>query len=130
MPESTDLKAAMADCWKTVWKVDPLPLSVPLRLALLLAAAGALLLLPAAALLLLDDELDDEHAARATAQTASPAVVTCRLRRRCISSTPYRVYRGFGPQRAARSSCKPWCASTVCRRRRYWRVNVIWPERG
>src|SRR5579871_6232757 len=85
MPESTDLKAAMADCWKTVWKVDPLPLSVPLRLALLLAGAAALLLPPVDALLLLDDELEDEHAARATAQTASPAVVTCRLRRRCIS---------------------------------------------
>src|SRR5580704_17154274 len=95
MPESTDLKAAMADCWKTVWKVDPLPLSVPLRLALLLEAAGALLV-PADVLLLLDDELDEEHAARATAQTASPAVVTCRLRRRCISGTPYRVYRGLG----------------------------------
>ena len=81
----------MADCWKTVWKVDPLPLSVPLRLALLLAAAGALLM--PADVLLLDDELDEEHAARATAQTASPAVVTCRLRRRCISGTPYRVYR-------------------------------------
>jgi hypothetical protein len=91
MPESTDLKAAMADCWKTVWKVDPLPLSVPLRLALL-AAAGALLV-PADVLLLLDDELDEEHAARATAQTANPAVVTRRLRRRCISGTPYRVYR-------------------------------------
>src|SRR5580704_11290232 len=95
MPESTDLKAAMADCWKTVWKVEPLPFSVPLRLALLLDAAGALLL-PVDALLLLDDELDEEHAARATAQTASPAVVTCRLRRRCISSTPYRVYRVLG----------------------------------
>jgi hypothetical protein len=92
MPESTDLKAAMADCWKTVWKVDPLPLSVPLRLALLLADAVELLLVPAD-VLLLDDELDEEHAARATAQTASPAVVTCRLRRRCISGTPYRVYR-------------------------------------
>src|SRR5580700_4077119 len=93
MPASTDLKAAMADCWKTVWNVDPLPLSVPLRLELLLADAVELLLVPADALLLLDDELDEEHAARATAQTASPAVVTCRLRRRCISGTPYRVYR-------------------------------------
>src|SRR5580692_2198307 len=90
MPASTDLNAAMADCWKTVWKVDPLPLSVPLRL---LADAVELLLVPVDALLLLDDELEEEHAARATAQTASPAVVTCRLRRRCISGTPYRVYR-------------------------------------
>ncbi len=89
MPESTDLKAAIADCWKTDWKVEPLPFSVPLRLALLLAAAGALVL-PVDALLL-DDELEEEeHAARATAQTASPAVVTCRLRRRCISGTPLR----------------------------------------
>ena len=61
------------------------------------AEGGALLLVPDEGLvvdvLLLDDELDEEHAARATAQTASPAVVTCRLRRRCISGTPYRVYR-------------------------------------
>src|ERR1700735_1593947 len=93
MPGSTDLKAAMADCWKTVWNVEPLPLSVPLTLELL-AAAGALLL-PVDALLL--DELgeEEEHGARAPAQTASPAVVTCRLRRRCISGTPYRVYRGW-----------------------------------
>ena len=84
------MKAAMADCWKTVWNVDPLPLSVPLRLALLLAEADALVV---DVLLVVDDELDEEHAARATAQTASPAVVTCRLRRRCISGTPYRVYR-------------------------------------
>ncbi|MGH3204254.1 MAG: PhoU domain-containing protein [Streptosporangiaceae bacterium] len=31
-----------------------------------------------------EDELDEEHAARPIAMTASPAVVTCRLRRRCI----------------------------------------------
>jgi hypothetical protein len=41
-------------------------------------------------------ELDEEHAARAIAMTASPAVVTCRLRPRCISVTPYRFYRFFG----------------------------------
>jgi hypothetical protein len=82
----------MAVCWNTVWKLDPLPFSVPLRLELLLAEAVAVL----DDVLLLDDELDDEHAARASAQTASPAVVTCRLRRRCISGTPYRVYRVLG----------------------------------
>jgi len=129
MPGSTDLKAWMAACWKTVWKVDPLALSVPLRLELLLADAVELLLAPADVLLLLDDELDEEHAARATAQTASPAVVTCRLRRRCISVL-LTGFIGFGPPRAARSSCKPWCASTVWRRRLYWRVNVRWPKRG
>ena len=86
------MKAEMADSWKTVWKVDPLPFSVPLRLALLLDDADALVD-DVLVLLLVDDELDEEHAARATAQTASPAVVTCRLRRRCISGTPYRVYR-------------------------------------
>ena len=85
------MKAAMAASWKTVWKVEPLPFSVPLRLELLLADAVALLLV--VDVLLLEGELDEEHAARATAKTASPAVVTCRLRRRCISGTPYRVYR-------------------------------------
>jgi hypothetical protein len=97
MPGSTDLKAEMADSWKTVWRVEPLPFSVPLRLVLLLADAVALPLL--VDVLLLDDELDEldeEHAARATAKTASPAVVTCRLRRRCISGTPYRVFRVSG----------------------------------
>jgi len=90
MPDWTDLKLEIASCWKVSWKVDPLPLSVPLTAALL-AEEEALLLDDV--LLLVDDELDEEHAARATAQTASPAVVTCRLRRRCISGTPYRVYR-------------------------------------
>jgi len=75
------------------WSVDPLPLRVPLRAALL-ADEDALLLDDV--VLLVDDELDEEHAARASAQTASPAVVTCRLRRRCISGTPYRVYRVLG----------------------------------
>jgi hypothetical protein len=90
MPDWTVLKLAMAVCWKTVWNVDPLPLSVPLRAALddELPAAG-LLLPPAAA----DEELDEEHAARdrAVATTATPTVVTCCLRRRCISGTPYGV---------------------------------------
>jgi hypothetical protein len=41
-------------------------------------------------------ELDEEHAARPSATTASPAAATWRLRRRCISGTPYRVYRVSG----------------------------------
>jgi hypothetical protein len=43
-----------------------------------------------------DEELDEEQAARASATTAKPAVVSCLLRRRCISGTPYRFYRFFG----------------------------------
>ena len=93
MPDWTDLKLEIASCWKVSWKVDPLPLSVPLTGALL---ADEEALLDDVEVLLVDDELDEEHAARATAQTASPAVVTCRLRRRCISGTPYRVYRVLG----------------------------------
>jgi hypothetical protein len=87
----TDLKLEIAVCWKVSWKVDPLPFRVPLRLELL---ADADPLPVVAGALLVDEELDEEHAARATAQTASPAVVTCRLGRRCISGTPYRDY-GF-----------------------------------
>jgi hypothetical protein len=69
----TDLKAAMAACWKESWNVDPLPLSVPLTLAEPPPdepppdepAAGAELL------------LDEEHAPRANvnAITAAPAVI-------------------------------------------------------
>src|SRR5438094_207647 len=78
----TDLKAAMASCWKVSWNVDRLALSVPLRLAeppddeeeeepLL---GGELL-------------LDEEHAPRvsASATTETPAAVTCCLYRSCIS---------------------------------------------
>jgi hypothetical protein len=54
-----------------VWKVDPLPLSVPLRLAVALADAVLVDVL----VLVVVGELDEEHAARATAQIASPAVV-------------------------------------------------------
>jgi hypothetical protein len=90
MPGSTALKAEMADSWKTVWKVDPLPLSVPLRAPALDAGA-----LPVLVDGLLDDELE-EHAARAAATTTSPALMTGCLPRRCISGTPYTVYRVAG----------------------------------
>ena len=95
MPESTDLKDAMAACWKLVWNVEPLALSVPLAvdvlvlvLALaeeLVAPAGVLAAEEAAGEDELDDE-DDEHAARASAATTAPlTVATCFLPRNCIS---------------------------------------------
>jgi hypothetical protein len=74
----------MAPCWKLVWNVDPLALSVPLREELLDEDA----LVP-------DEELppdgelllDEEHAARdkTTATPAPPANVTCLLPRSRIS---------------------------------------------
>jgi len=88
----TDLKAAMASCWKVSWNVDPLPLRVPLRLAEP----------PDEELLLLDEEplggellLDEEHAprVRASATTETPAAVTCCLYRSCIFQ-----YSFFRPQ--------------------------------
>jgi len=84
MPDWTDLKAEIASCWKVSWNVEPLALSVPLRAAPLddeedapppdEEAAGGV-------------ELDEVHADRpsAVAMTATPTVVTCCLRRRCIS---------------------------------------------
>jgi hypothetical protein len=77
MPVWTDLKAWSAACWKTSWKVDPLPLSVPERLV--------------DEDPLLDEEdggvLDDEHAARsrAMAPTATAVAACGLLRRRCIA---------------------------------------------
>src|ERR1039457_7262489 len=76
-----------------------------------------------------DEEFEEEHAARdrAITTTAAPAVVTCCLRRSCISGTPFRFYM-FSPAAMSaapdsRSACKPWCASTVWPRYRYQRVN-------
>jgi hypothetical protein len=77
----TCLKAEMASCWKVSWKDDPLPLSVPLRLAELLdePPAGAEEPEPplAGELLL----LDEEHAPRTNvkAATDTPAAATCCL---------------------------------------------------
>src|SRR5260370_38356140 len=46
----------------------------------------------------------------------------------------YRVlltgFIGLGPPRAARSSCKPWGASTVWRRRAYWRGKLEGGRQG
>ena len=65
MPDWTDLKAAMASCWKVVWNVDPLALRVPLRA------------LPDPPVV--EGEPDEEHAARASvaAAVAAAASVTC-----------------------------------------------------
>jgi hypothetical protein len=129
MPGWICLKLAMAVCWKVSWNVDPLPLSVPLRAALLDEDA----LLDDESLPLLDGvdgELDEEHAARdrAVATTATPSVVTCCLRRSCISGTPYVVFICFlgRDEQPQPVSTQPWCASTVWRRRWYPRANGQW----
>jgi hypothetical protein len=88
----TDLKAAMASCWKVSWNVDPLPLRVPLRLAE--PPDEELLLLdepPLGVELLLDEEQAPRVRARATTET--PAAVTCCLYRSCIFQ-----YSFFRPQ--------------------------------
>src|SRR5713101_724710 len=91
MPDWTDLKAEIASCWKVSWNVEPLALSVPLRAAPLddeedapppdEEAAGGV-------------ELDEVHADRpsAVAMTATPTVVTCCLRRRCISGYSFEIH--------------------------------------
>src|SRR5207302_4730890 len=78
-----------------------------------------------------DEELDEEHAPRdrAVATTATPIVVTCCLRRSCISGTPYGFICFLGRDEqapASRSARKPRYASTVCRRRWYPRANGQW----
>jgi hypothetical protein len=93
MPDWTDLKAWMADCWKVSWNVDPLALSVPERLELLLDEDE----------LLLGDELllpDEPQAAsdKPNATTATPAVVTPWMRTRFISDTPLLVTHRASPQ--------------------------------
>src|SRR6267154_4899583 len=88
-----DLKAAMASCWKVSWNVDPLPLSVPLRLAEPPDEEEEEDEPPLGGELL----LDEEHAPRvsASATTEIPAAVTCCLYRSCISQ-----YSFFRPQSA------------------------------
>lgn len=73
MPESTDLKAEMAACWKLVWNVDPLPFSVPERFELVL------LVLPPPPGVLLVVELPLELQAL-TMSVPSTAVVTAAQR--------------------------------------------------
>jgi len=92
MPDWTDLKAEIASCWKVSWNVEPLALSVPLRAALLDDEDALSLDEEPPAGGVEEVELDEEHADRpsAVAMTATPTVVTCCLRRRCISGTPLR----------------------------------------
>src|SRR5512142_934277 len=102
----TDLKAEMASCWKVSWNVDPLAVSVPVRLAepppdeeLLDVEPPVEELLP-----------DEEHAPRvsASATTETPAAVTCCLYRSCIFSTP------FPAAMSAASDGRSACITVVC----------------
>src|SRR5215472_13340558 len=127
MPDWTDLNAWRAACWKLSWNEDPLPLSVPLRLAE-----------PPPAVEVPADEpppgaevvVLEEHApsVSASATTATPAAATCCLYRSRIFSTPFPAAMSAASD--GRSACKPWCASTVWPRRRYLRANGKWTERG
>src|SRR5215470_3358762 len=74
MPDSICLKLWMAVCWKVSWKLDPLPLSVPLR---------PLPDEPPLVVLELQAESDKAIAAR-----AAPAITTPWLRTRCMSNIP------------------------------------------
>jgi hypothetical protein len=76
----------MAACWKLVWNVEPLALSVPLTAAALEEVLAAGVDAPDdAAAAELDDELDEEQAAMASAATtAPPATAACLLPRSCI----------------------------------------------
>src|ERR1700680_4667877 len=84
MPGWPVLKPVTACCWKVSWNVDPLPLSVPVRLAALLDED---------ALLLDEDPLLPEEPQAATKETtaavASPTVVARWMRRRCIFLIPH-----------------------------------------
>jgi hypothetical protein len=75
----TDLKAAMASCWKVSWNVDPLPFRVPLRLEPPPEEDDAPPLAdePPEGELLLDEEQAPRVSANATTET--PAAVTCCL---------------------------------------------------
>src|ERR1700689_4280483 len=95
MPESTDLKAEIAPCWKLVWNVEPAPLIVPL--------AG---LAPAEAGAELEDDDEDEHAARAMAAATAPLAATTCLPRNCIRNSPCSVSFIALHCRLARGMCR------------------------
>jgi len=100
----TDLKAAMASCWKVSWNVDPLPFRVPLRLDEPLDEEELLLAEEPPVVELL---LDEEHAPRvsASATTETPAAVTCCLYRSCIFNTPFPAAMSAASN--GRSACQP-----------------------
>jgi hypothetical protein len=115
MPGWTDLNAEMAACWKAVWNVEPLALSVPLSAALLLDEDDALLAGDEVPVEEDGEELDEEQAARvsAVATTATPAVAARCLRRCGISGFSLWVLAISGRDRrpwTGRSACKRWCA--------------------
>src|SRR5581483_6094607 len=123
----TCLKAEMASCWKVSWKVDPLALSVPLRLAELLdePPAGAEEPEP-----LLGEELlpDEEQAPRTSAKaTAEAPAAACFLYRSCIVSTlQFSFPAAVSAASDGRSSVKTVCARPVWPRWRYLRGNAEW----
>src|SRR6516225_6898389 len=75
MPGSIDLKFWMAVCWKMSWKLDPLPLSVPVRP------------LPDEPPLVVLDEVQ-AVSDKAIAARAAPAITTPWLRTRCMLNIP------------------------------------------
>src|SRR5579859_2144650 len=108
MPESTDLKAEIAPCWKLVWNVEPAPEMVPLADELL---AGVLA--PAAGELAavddgveVDDDDEDEHAARAMAAATAPLAATTCLPRNCIRNSHCSVSFIALHCRLARGMCR------------------------
>src|SRR5260370_14867596 len=94
MPDWIDLKAEIASCWKVSWNVEPLALSVPLRAALLDEEDAPPLDEEPPVDGVEEVELDEEHAdsPSAVAMTATPTVVTCCLRRRCISGYSFEIH--------------------------------------
>jgi hypothetical protein len=85
----TDLKAAIALCWYTVWKVEPLPLRVPESLVLD-AEVGE----PGAAVVLDEDEwelLPQAASKRAAARSGDPTARIRCVRRRGIGGAPLRA---------------------------------------
>src|SRR5580658_2532704 len=122
--------AEIADCWKLVWNVEPAALMVPLTelaLALVEAPEPGVVVVPLEVVV----EPEEEHAARARAAATTPAVASCRLRRRCISGLLLTGSIGSSAATSSpecRSACKPWCPSTVCRRSQYLRANVKWTK--
>jgi hypothetical protein len=86
----TDLKAAMALCWKTVWKVDPLPLTVPESLVLGADVGAAGEAVVVAVVVAEDDLLLLPHAAnkRPAARIGSPTARIRGGRRRGVGGAP------------------------------------------
>src|SRR5690242_11532145 len=93
MPDWTDLKLWMAVCWKVSWNVDPLALSVPLRL-----------LDPEPPPLVVLDELQ-AVSDKAIAARAAPAITTPWLRTRCIVKNPFSTTGRVLRVRMALMSC-------------------------